>query len=38
MSDGKGLKASFREGVVWKELEGTCQFKVISNTYLEKKG
>lgn len=34
MADGKGLKASYREGICWKELDGTCQFKVISNFYL----
>lgn len=36
MADGKGLKAAHREGLVFKQLDGTCQFKVISNTYLEK--
>lgn len=38
MADGKGLKASFREGICWKELNGTTQFKAISNSYLEKQG
>lgn len=36
MADGKGLLANYREGVVWKQLNGNCQFKAISNKYLEK--
>lgn len=36
MADGKGLLASYREGVVWKQLNGNCQFKAISNKYLDK--
>jgi RNA ligase (TIGR02306 family) len=35
-ADGKGLLAKYREGVVWKQLNGNCQFKAISNKYLEK--
>jgi RNA ligase (TIGR02306 family) len=36
MADGKGLLANYREGVVWKQLNGNVQFKAISNKYLEK--
>lgn len=37
LSDGKGLRASYREGIVWKQLVGgNSQFKVISNKYLNK--
>jgi RNA ligase (TIGR02306 family) len=36
MADGKGLLANYREGVVWKQLNGNCQFKAISNKYLDK--
>lgn len=36
MATGEGLRAPYREGIVWKEVNGTCQFKVISNKYLEK--
>jgi RNA ligase (TIGR02306 family) len=37
MADGAGLKASYREGIVWKQvLGGNLQFKAISNKYLSK--
>lgn len=37
MADGKGLRAPYREGVVWKQTSGgNCQFKAISNKYLNK--
>lgn len=36
LSDGKGMINSYREGVVWKQLEGSMQFKAISNRYLTK--
>lgn len=36
MSNVRGLKAEYAEGIVWKQLYGDCQFKVISNKYLEK--
>lgn len=37
MADGKGLRANYREGVVWKQVAGgNCQFKSISNKYLSK--
>lgn len=37
MADGKGLRASYREGIVWKQVAGgNCQFKAISNKYLNK--
>lgn len=36
MAEGNGLRASYREGIVWKSLEGTTQFKAISNEYLSK--
>lgn len=36
MADGKGLLANYREGVVWKQVDGNCQFKAISNKYLDK--
>jgi len=36
MATGEGLRAPYREGIVWKELNGNCQFKAISNKYLEK--
>lgn len=36
MADGKGLLANYREGVVWKQVDGDCQFKAISNKYLDK--
>ncbi len=36
MADGKGLKADYREGIVWKQVDGNIQFKVISNKYLSK--
>jgi hypothetical protein len=37
MADGAGLRASYREGIVWKQvLGGNLQFKAISNKYLSK--
>lgn len=36
-ADGPGMNTSFREGVVWKSLDGTTNFKIISNKYLLKK-
>lgn len=36
MANGEGLKASYREGIVWKQVDGNVQFKAISNKYLEK--
>lgn len=36
MATGPGLLAPYREGIVWKQVDGNCQFKVISNKYLEK--
>lgn len=36
MADGKGAINSYREGIVFKQLSGTTQFKAISNKYLAK--
>lgn len=36
MANGTGLKAEYREGIVWKQIDGNVQFKAISNKYLEK--
>jgi RNA ligase (TIGR02306 family) len=36
MADGKGYLASYREGIVWKQIDGKTQFKAISNRYLSK--
>lgn len=37
MADGKGLRAAYREGIVFKQIAGgNCQFKAISNKYLNK--
>lgn len=36
MADGKGLRCSYREGIVWKQVYGNKQFKAISNKYLDK--
>lgn len=36
MADGKGVINSYREGIVFKQLSGTTQFKAISNKYLAK--
>lgn len=36
MADGKGVINSYREGIVFKQLKGTAQFKAISNKYLAK--
>lgn len=36
MAEGKGLKASYREGIVWKSVNSDKQFKAISNKYLSK--
>jgi len=36
MANGTGLKADYREGLVWKQVDGNLQFKAISNRYLEK--
>lgn len=36
MADGKGLHSSYREGIVWKQVNGKKQFKAISNKYLDK--
>ena len=36
LADGKGLLAPYREGIVWKHLSGSTQFKAISNKYLAK--
>ena len=36
MANGKGVINSYREGIVFKQLSGTTQFKVISNKYLAK--
>lgn len=36
LADGKGVLNSYREGIVWKQLSGTTQFKAISNKYLAK--
>ena len=36
LSDGEGTNCSYREGIVWKQVDGDLQFKVISNRYLEK--
>lgn len=33
---GKVLNAEYIEGIVWKEVCGSCQWKVINNKYLEK--
>jgi RNA ligase (TIGR02306 family) len=35
-ADGPSLKASLREGVVFKEVSGSCSFKAISNKFLLK--
>lgn len=34
---GKVLNAAYIEGIVWKQVNGDCQFKAINNFYLEKK-
>lgn len=36
-ADGPGMATTFREGDVWKSLDGAVSFKVISNRYLLKK-
>lgn len=36
MANGEGLRAKYREGVVFKQVDGNIQYKVISNFYLEK--
>jgi len=36
MANGTGLKADYREGIVWREVDGQTSFKAISNRYLEK--
>lgn len=36
MADGKGYLANYREGLVWKQVDGTSQWKTISNFYLNK--
>lgn len=36
LSEGKSIINKMREGIVWKQVEGTVQFKAISNKYLEK--
>ncbi len=36
MADGPGELAAYREGIVWKQLNGKTQFKAISNKYLTK--
>lgn len=33
---GKVLNADYIEGIVYKQVDGNCQFKVINNRYLEK--
>lgn len=33
---GKVLNADYIEGIVYKQIDGDCQFKVINNKYLEK--
>lgn len=33
---GKVLNADYIEGIVYKQVDGDCQFKVINNKYLEK--
>ena len=33
---GKVLNAEYIEGIVYKQIDGVCQFKVINNKYLEK--
>lgn len=38
MADGPGMRCKYREGIVYKQLFGNCQFKVISNKYLDKTG
>jgi RNA ligase (TIGR02306 family) len=38
MAEGASIIAPMREGVVWKELHGSTQFKAVSNKYLDKKG
>lgn len=38
MAEGESIIAPMREGIVWKQLNGTAQFKAISNKFLEKKG
>lgn len=36
MANGTGLLSDYREGIVWKQVDGKIQFKAISNKYLEK--
>lgn len=36
MADGDSPFAKYREGIVWKEINGGTQFKAISNKYLSK--
>ena len=38
LSNIQGLNADYAEGVVYKQVNGTCQFKAINNKYLEKQG
>lgn len=37
-ADGVGMKGRHREGLVFKTMDGQRQFKVISNSWLVKKG
>jgi RNA ligase (TIGR02306 family) len=36
LSNVRGLKADYAEGIVWREVNGNQSFKAISNFYLEK--
>lgn len=36
LSNIQGLNADYAEGIVYKQVNGTCQFKAINNCYLEK--
>ena len=36
LSNVQGLKADYAEGCVWRQVNGGCSFKAISNKYLEK--
>lgn len=36
LANGESIRAPYREGIVWKQVDGNIQFKAISNKYLEK--
>lgn len=36
LANGTGLNAEYREGIVWRQVDGQLSFKAVSNKYLEK--